>query len=130
MPMTRPPPPGQANEQARAVAERPGRPVQRPGAAQSDIVAEPAGETGSDDLPVVPDRLRIPKAERAAYDDGLAAGMNGWDEKVPRRFQPGQRMVHLLPYRRAGYRDGAAKRQARIALQETMSEAKEPSATV
>jgi hypothetical protein len=61
------------------------------------------------------DRLKLPKPDRPAYDDGVAAGRNGWDERAPRRFQPGQRSGHLLPYHRAGYRDGLAARQAQTA---------------
>jgi len=124
----------QTGRQARAAAAARGRPARHLDAAKPAVAAplpvsdnvvppEPA-EARPDDLPIVADRLKIPKAERAAYDDGRAAGMNGWDEKVPKRFQPGQRLAHLLPYRRAGYRDGAAGRQARAAPLEAASEAR------
>nr|WP_294553971.1 hypothetical protein [uncultured Rhodopila sp.] len=134
------PPPGNDGQQARPALETEGFPALRLSAAEPDAgapshmpgetVRQPAGEARPDDLPIVPDRLKIPKPERAAYDDGLAAGMAGWDEKTPRRFQPGQRLAHLLPFRLAGYRDGAAKRRANVRAAEVASEIPKPPAGV
>jgi hypothetical protein len=127
---------GDDGQEDRTALEIPGRSALRLDVAELDAglpspvlgetVGEPEGEARPDDLPVVPDRLKIPKPERAAYDDGFAAGMNGWEEKTPRRFQQGQRLAHLLPFRLAGYRDGAAKRRASVATAEAASEVPKP----
>jgi Plasmid replication region DNA-binding N-term len=86
---------------------------------QHEAVPKPADGAQPEALPMVPDRLRIPKAERSAYDDGLAAGRLGWPDKPSRRFQPGQRLGHLLPCFRAGYRDGVVSGQADKAAADT-----------
>jgi chromosome segregation ATPase len=78
-------------------------------------VAQPPTQP-REDLPVVDDRLQLPKPERDAFDDGLKAGRQGCEEKIPRRFRDGQPLANLLPYRRAGYRDGLATRQAQPVL--------------
>jgi hypothetical protein len=127
---------GDDGQEDRTALEIPGRSALRLDVAELDAglpspvlgetVGEPEGEARPDDLPIVPDRLKIPKPERAAYDDGFAAGMNGWEEKTPRRFQQGQRLAHLLPFRLAGYRDGAAKRRASVATAEAASEVPKP----
>ena len=127
---------GDDGQEDRTALEIPGRSARPLGAAELDAglpspvlgetVGEPEGGARPDDLPIVPDRLKIPKPERAAYDDGFAAGMNGWEEKTPRRFQQGQRLAHLLPFRLAGYRDGAAKRRASVATAQAASEVPKP----
>ena len=99
-----------------------------PPPASDETGAKPASGALPDDLPVVLDRLKLPKAERAAYDDGVTCGVTDRGEKPSRRFQPGQRLAHLLPYNRAGYRDGVAKLRARRAAAAASKGAEPPSA--
>nr|WP_294530745.1 hypothetical protein [uncultured Rhodopila sp.] len=129
---------GDNPQEARNGVETPGRSarplgaagpdVTAPSAASDETVAKPASEAQPDDLPVVLDRLKLPKAERAAYDDGVTCGVTGRGEKPSRRFQPGQRLAHLLPFNRAGYRDGVAKVRARRAAAAASDRAEPPSA--
>ena len=91
-------------------------------------MAKPASEAQPDDLPVVLDRLKLPKAERAAYRRRGDLRCDRPGEKPSRRFQPRERLAHLLPFNRAGYRDGIAKVRARRAAAAASDRAEPPSA--
>ena len=60
-----------------------------------------------EELPSVPDRLKPPKAERAAYDDGVVSARTG-RSKPSLRFQRGQRLAEKAAWWRAGFRDGSS----------------------